>query len=671
MPYELTTSETQQVRTQLGVYVKESSLSDVDIQSETNLGAASDFVFQKVIEFIDKTKLTTSQKTLVDALLDGSSDEYQDFVEDVLLGRQQRMYRRAVVYRTAGNCATIIKIVESDSVDGFSQSVETPTAEEKQNTLYDKCDDEIILIRDAFPSDPITANPEVAKRKSSFLSLMGTTGGTALGGVSRGSGGGVTTETEPFSITGLADGTVDSDDYFAFADSEGSMKKAMVSAILGGTIQAFDINGLTEITTRVNDDLIAIYDVSDQGMRKISLANVLSGYALTTSIPDSFDIDALTAGTVKNDSDTVAIYDASANAMRKITLEKLLAGIFDINGLSEVTTKQDDDFVAIYDDSTNGLRKIKLENLLANLGGAVDINGQATLADVESKDELLIYDVSATTLKKISWGSIFSNVPAFDISDLTAETTKNDADTVAIYDASAKAMRKMTLVNLLTGVTGTIDINSLQTLTDVEGTDELLIYDKSGTVQRKIAWQSIFDNISAFDINGLTAETTKNDADTVAIYDASAKAMRKMTVANLLTGLSGGGGNAITFSSWTPTVAAASQQTHSVTNAVYAELSSNWYLCAFEVEVDKDSNWNIAYIVVDPPVDQTANNVFGVASQVDNAAGQGVGGDSLESAEVSRNGSGKIEISVRKKSTDGNAERISAMFILRLNPAAG
>ena len=42
----------------------------------------------------------------------------------------------------------------------------------------------------------------------------------------------------------------------------------------------------------------------------------------------------------------------------------------------------------------------------------------------------------------------------FDIDDLTAETTAADTDTIAIYDASASAMRKMTRANFLSGISG-------------------------------------------------------------------------------------------------------------------------------------------------------------------------------------------------------------------------
>ena len=135
--------------------------------------------------------------------------------------------------------------------------------------------------------------------------------------------------------------------------------------------------------------------------------------------------------------------------------------------------------------------------------------------------------------------SLLLDGAVFDINALTAETSVNDADMLAIYDASASAMRKMTRSNFLSGISGSAWKVSDLTAATPETGDYLVFSDESetGDPNRKATIATILALASqaAFDINNLTAVTSVADTDTLAIYDASVSAQRKVTYANFLS----------------------------------------------------------------------------------------------------------------------------------------
>ena len=158
MALTLAEADIGEVRLQIGTEVDASKLSDAQIQSDSVLGEASDYVLGKVLPNVDVNKLDSSQKTIVDNLLDGSSDDIDQFVSDVLVGRQQAIFKRAVIYRTAGNCIFSVPIVSSENASrsGVMQERVVPQKEELRNALYQHCDNQIQLLQDLFPEDAIT-----------------------------------------------------------------------------------------------------------------------------------------------------------------------------------------------------------------------------------------------------------------------------------------------------------------------------------------------------------------------------------------------------------------------------------------------------------------------------------------------------------------------------------
>ncbi|QDV50860.1 hypothetical protein [Gimesia fumaroli] len=181
-----------------------------------------------------------------------------------------------------------------------------------------------------------------------------------------------------------------------------------------------------------------------------------------------FNINSLTAESSNSDSDLIAIYDASAGAMRKQTRGEFLTGV---SGGSGVPTTR---------------------VITAGIG----LSGGGDLSDDRTID--------------------------LSIDELTAESTANDADTIAIYDASASAHRKQTRAQFLAG----LGVPTARTITAGVGLTG------GGDLGA--------DRTIDLDITGLTAESTPGNSDLIAIYDASAGAHRKQTRSEFLNGITGG-----------------------------------------------------------------------------------------------------------------------------------
>ncbi|QDT95559.1 hypothetical protein [Gimesia aquarii] len=266
----------------------------------------------------------------------------------------------------------------------------------------------------------------------------------------------------------------------------------------------FDINSLPAESSNDNADLIAIYDSSAGAMRKQTRAEFLAGVAGGSGVPDTRSI---TAGVGLSGGG-----DLSAD--RTIDL--------DINELTTEAIASDTDLIAIYDSSAGAIRKQTRANFLAGIGGGVSESQTITAGIGLSGGG----DLSADRTINL------------DINSLTAESTIDNSDLIAIYDASAGAIRKQTRSEFLAGIT----TGFVPTSTAVNSGPGLT---GGGALST--------DRTLSLDINGLTAEATPNDADLIAIYDVSAAAVRKQTRAQffdnvfLVDGTKGYTGSQFTF----------------------------------------------------------------------------------------------------------------------------
>ncbi|WP_145440170.1 hypothetical protein [Gimesia chilikensis] len=184
-----------------------------------------------------------------------------------------------------------------------------------------------------------------------------------------------------------------------------------------------------------------------------------------------FDISTLTAESSNADGDLIAIYDTSASAMRKQTRAEFLAGI----------------------EGGDGVPNTRAISAGVGLNGGGDLSADRTLA--------------------------------LDINGLTAESTANDADTIAIYDASAGAIRKQTRGEFLSGVTSG-SVPSSRTI--------------SAGVGLSGGGDLSADRTLSLNITGLTEEASTGSTDLLVIYDASVGEYRKQTRSNFIAGITSG-----------------------------------------------------------------------------------------------------------------------------------
>ena len=145
----ITDSECDEVRLQMGTYVKVGNLSNEQIRTNSLLGAASDFVFAQVTTNIDITKLADYAD--LDELRSATVDSFLN--SSALTDRQKLQFRRAVFSQTSGLAIGLLAPVVREDLNIVSRQRDIPKWQAKQVELFDRALDAIQLIRDWFPDD--------------------------------------------------------------------------------------------------------------------------------------------------------------------------------------------------------------------------------------------------------------------------------------------------------------------------------------------------------------------------------------------------------------------------------------------------------------------------------------------------------------------------------------
>ena len=160
----LTNAEVTEVRTQVGAYLTTDDITDAQIKAESILGAAADYVYERVLDSIDPSKvasLPSDEQAAVTRARDATAEDVTTFINTVLKPPQQAMFRRAIVYRTAGLCVPIVRKVTAETAGVVTQSIANEDAGTRQQSLFDACDRDIDLLRNAFPDDIFKSATEV------------------------------------------------------------------------------------------------------------------------------------------------------------------------------------------------------------------------------------------------------------------------------------------------------------------------------------------------------------------------------------------------------------------------------------------------------------------------------------------------------------------------------
>ena len=172
---QLTNDEIADVRLQLGANLTINDLSDAQISSESMLGAATDYVFERVREDLDLEALDIAERGIAERFRDETAEDIAAFINIVLKPPQRSQMRRAVVFRTGGLCAPTIERFETEGYSGINQRVVAPRSQILQESLFKRCEEEIDRLRNAFPDDAFLSNKQRVASGFAKVTLMTTT----------------------------------------------------------------------------------------------------------------------------------------------------------------------------------------------------------------------------------------------------------------------------------------------------------------------------------------------------------------------------------------------------------------------------------------------------------------------------------------------------------------
>ena len=149
MPFTLTEQEIKEVR-----FLSKSqetatlhSISDEVLQGVSQEGV--DYVFEQVLESFDTSQLDATQKGYID------NRDIENFMSDILSDALRTMFRRAIVLRTSGIVITGIEVPAQYGAGGVSDRITTDTPLKLQQNLFERADQQILRIRNAFVDDAI------------------------------------------------------------------------------------------------------------------------------------------------------------------------------------------------------------------------------------------------------------------------------------------------------------------------------------------------------------------------------------------------------------------------------------------------------------------------------------------------------------------------------------
>lgn len=182
----LTLSDAQviEVRLLLGSHLTTDDVSDEQIRSQVILGAASDYVFEKIREGMDIASLPANEQTIARRFADETDDDITNFINVVLKPPQRGQMERAVMYRCAGLCVPIVSNAATGGVNisrSAAQAAQViaenaggighrfqPQSEATQEVIarqisrrtftpqedfFQRADEELVRLNQAFPDD--------------------------------------------------------------------------------------------------------------------------------------------------------------------------------------------------------------------------------------------------------------------------------------------------------------------------------------------------------------------------------------------------------------------------------------------------------------------------------------------------------------------------------------
>lgn len=150
---ELTAAEKNQVRMSVHTTLEATDLSDTQIESSLILGSAVDYVVGEILRNINLSAFTDTQQRAFLAIKDGTTASLTAFENTCLVGAQQGMFRRAVVYRAAANAYPMVKITGTERAFDLTNQYDLMKPEAKLAWLQEQSDFNILNLKNLFQDD--------------------------------------------------------------------------------------------------------------------------------------------------------------------------------------------------------------------------------------------------------------------------------------------------------------------------------------------------------------------------------------------------------------------------------------------------------------------------------------------------------------------------------------
>ena len=166
----LTAEEVREARFMAGSRLTAEHVPDSLITGSLVLGAASDYVFEKVRQSLDLSKLSAADRVIAERFADERDDDIANFVNQVLKPPQRQQMRRGVLYRCTGNIIVAVQQISNERAGLIGQTVaNVPTQasatdwEKKRDHFYRLADGEIERLNNAFGDDAFGTASRVPK----------------------------------------------------------------------------------------------------------------------------------------------------------------------------------------------------------------------------------------------------------------------------------------------------------------------------------------------------------------------------------------------------------------------------------------------------------------------------------------------------------------------------
>jgi hypothetical protein len=222
----------------------------------------------------------------------------------------------------------------------------------------------------------------------------------------------------------------------------------------------------------------------------------------------SQDLVSLTAlGAAPDNADLFGVYDASASTLKKVTYAELISGItYTLSDGTNTQTLNVGNTLLFANSGTDGFDFVV--GATDQVSFNYDFTELSALGTVDAgTDRILIYDASSGEYRYVLPNQL-SSTTSFTLSDGTNTQTLESGNTILFDDATARGID--VTVTATDQINVALDINELTALTAIDvAADYIPIYDASANAVRKVLLNDLIKEPAEFSVN-IASNTAAN-----------------------------------------------------------------------------------------------------------------------------------------------------------------